>query len=307
MSQSAALNLDESRGVADPSRAAWTALIQVLVLTGLWIALIRGEYEFLGARMFGDSEAAHALAAPVLIGLLLYRRWDLLVANLRPGSVWGLGLIGFALFMFAIFTWPFFLGFPRQAAIVPAVAGFILTVAGWRVLKLCVPVLVILLLAVPIGWRQYAFLIIWPETQTFKFAEMAFNLLPGVFASFDGPDISYTTSQSSGSIALGDPHRGASLFLAMAMIGAFVTYARIRPLWQFVAIAVCAGPILVICNFLRLIIHGLVTIYGDFDAISSIPRLTAAASALLLAYGMFAAVLWTLNNAVQPAEEKENA
>ncbi len=303
MSQAAAAQLEPFDEHAR-SRAV-KALIQVLLLTGLWLLLIREEYHFFGIRMLGDSEAAHALAAPVLIGLLIYRRWDLLVRNLRPGSLWGLVLIGIALVMFAVFTWPFFIGYPRQAAIVPAVAGFVLVVGGWRVLKLSVPMLVILLLAVPIGWRQYAFLIVIPETQTFFVTEAALNLLPGVLVTMDGPDIYFTRGAENGTIALGDPHRGASLFLAMAMIGAFVTYASIRPLWQFVVVAIFAGPILLLCNFLRLCAHGVITIYGGFEPLSAFPRLAAGLFALVLAYLMFTAVLGICNNIVKPVEQDD--
>ena len=70
MSQSAALNLDESRGVADPSRAAWTALIQVLVLTGLWIAL----------------HLLFVLRAIILFGLVAWREPGLFPGEVQPAG-----------------------------------------------------------------------------------------------------------------------------------------------------------------------------------------------------------------------------
>lgn len=302
MSQMTALTMPTSD---EQHRGLRIAIAQVLVLTVLWLLLIRHEYSFLTMRIFGDSEAAHALAAPLLIGLLIYRRWDLLAQNLRPGSLWGLVLIGLALIMFSVFTWPFFVGYPRQAAIVPAVAGFILAVGGWRVLKLSVPMLIILLLMVPIGWRQYAFLIIHPETYTFLVAEQVLSLLPGVFVTMDGPDIYFNRGAESGTIALGDPHRGASLFPAMAMIGAFVTFAKIRPFWQIIAVGVVTGPILLLCNFLRLFAHSVITIYGGFDPLSAMPRMLAGVTAIVLAYFMFTGVLGICNNLVTPAEQSQ--
>jgi hypothetical protein len=91
----------------------------------------------------------------------------------------------------------------------------------------------------------------------------------------------------------------------MAMIGAFITFAKIRPLWQIAVVAVFAGPILLLCNFLRLFMHGVITIYGGFDALSAFPRMAAAAITLVLVYILFAMMLGAVSNVMKDEAESE--
>jgi exosortase/archaeosortase family protein len=186
-------------------------------------------------------------------------------------------------------AWPFNYAYPRLAAIVPAIAGCILAVGGWRVLIRCGPMLLILLIALPIGVRYYAFLIIRPETFTLAAARGTLDLLPGVFVELEGLDLSYF-GRGDGTIALGEHHRGAGLLLTYLTLGVFVTFARIRPWWQVVAMGALAPVIVLLCNYVRVVLFGLVTIYGGAGPLSPAPRLVASTLAILLAYALFVLV-----------------
>lgn len=110
----------------------------------------------------------------------------------------------------------------------------------------------------------------------------------GVFVDLDGVDLHYFGSRGTGTIALGEHHRGAGLLLAYLTIGVLVTFVRIRPWWQLLVLAAAAPLIVLLCNLMRLIFWGLVTIYGGADALSAVPRTAATVMALLLAWGLFA-------------------
>jgi exosortase/archaeosortase family protein len=215
----------------------------------------------------------------------------------RP-SVWGLLVIILALAMWLFSTWPFNYAYPRRLAMVPAVAGAVLAVGGWRVLKLCLPMLLILMIAIPTGSRYYAFLIIKPEQYTLEAVRGTLDLLPGVFANLNGLDLSYTHGSHAGMIAMGEPVRGASLLLSFLTIGVFVTFARIRPFWQIVVMVIAGAPVVLFCNYARLLIFGLVTIYGRTEPLSFAPRVTAVVLSLLLAYGLSVLLLWVLGKII---------
>jgi hypothetical protein len=263
--------------------------IQLAVLAGLCFVVFRSElYAF--ATVYDDPDAAHALAAPLLIFLLLLSRRRALAEQLTGGSVWGVVLLLCSVGTLFLSTWPFNYAYPRKAALVPAIAGAILAVGGWRVLKLCLPMLLILLIAIPTGVRYYAFLIILPETYTLSAARATLDLLPGVFVELEGLDLSFFTADRAGTIALGEHHRGAGILLSYLTIGVFVAFARIRPFWQLVVMGAAAPVIVLLCNYVRLVTWGLITIYGGSGPLSPVPRIASSTLALLLAYALFVLV-----------------
>lgn len=278
--------------------AGRTAIIQLLVLLAACVLAFLPEMRAILDAAARDWEAAHLFAAPVLIMVLLYQRRHELTRQLSRPSVWGLLVIILSLAVWLFSTWPFNYAYPRRLAMVPAVAGVVLAVGGWRVLKLCLPMLLILMIAIPTGSRYYAFLIIKPEQYTLEAVRGTLDSLPGVLVSLNGLDLSYLHGSDTGMIALGEPVRGASLLLSFLTIGVFVTFARIRPFWQIVVMAIAGAPVVLFCNYARLLILGLVTIYGRTEPLSFAPRVTAVVLSLVLAYGVSVLLLWVLGKII---------
>jgi hypothetical protein len=275
---------------ADP-RTVRTAALQVTILLALMGVVFRpifgSMYEF--ARW--SPEAVHAFAAPLLVAVLVYLRRRELAASLRPGSVWGLALILFSILFFIAARWPFNYAIVRRTAILPAAAGCILAVGGWRVLYRCVPILVLALIALPTGSRYYARVIILPETLTLQAVQSALELIPGTFVELNGLDLTYERGDRAGAIALGVSYRGASLFLSYLMICVFVTFVRIRPWWHIGIMAVLALPLMLMCNFLRLFIWGVATILTGAEPLDQTPRYVGTIASMLVAYAVSGVVL----------------
>jgi hypothetical protein len=271
---------------------------EVVVLLILCALAFRSEIGTAISMAVQNWDAAHLLAAPVLILILLHRRRRELARHPVAGSVWGpvLILLGFAFWF--VSTWPFNYAYTRRLAVVPALAGIVLAVGGWRVLRLCLPMLLIALIAVPMGSQYYAILMARPERQTVAAACATLDALPGVLVDRDGLDMSYVKGSEAGTIALGEPMRGASLLLSFLTILVFVTSARMRPLWQPGGMAILAIPLIMLCNYGRLLIHGLMTIYGGANPLSSMPRVTAAVLSLLFAYGLSVLMLWIMRRII---------
>lgn len=279
-----------------PSRRI--ALIQVLVLLGLIGGAFFPQLRNMASLATQDIEAAHAYAAPFLILIVfLFSRRSMSEA-LGSGSRWGIALMLLSLLVLTVASFPYNYGYIRWIALVPAAAGAVLAVAGRRVLLLSLPLLLLLCVAIPMGSRYYAFLIIKPETITLSTVADVLDRLPGVFVDLTGPDFTWARGGEEGTIALGEPHRGASLFFSSAILGVFLTFVRPRPVWQVAATAVAAVPILLVCNFSRLMTWGLVSIYGEAHPLSPVPRGAAVVVSILLAYVLFAVFLAGLSRVV---------
>ena len=308
-------------GIGDPGKkpaspppptagAVRAATAKALILVTLWAWLFWPELTYIYRRAPGNSDWAHALATPIAIILLIYLRRSQLTEKLTRGSAWGVVLILAGLASYAVTSGPFDYDYVRQLSIVPVLAGIVLTVGGWAVLKRCIPMLLLVLLSIPIGQRIYARMIIKPETYTLSATRVALDQLPGVAVGLDGPDLMFARGQDiQGTVALGEPRRGVTLLLSYAVIGVFVVFARIRPVWQVVIMALAAVPVVLFCNWLRLFTWGIVAIYGGADPVSAVPRAVAAIVSLLAAYVIFAlmcAVLGVLVVEGEPGDDDDD-
>lgn len=290
---------------APPDPAARRALVQGLVLLVLAGAVFWRDLLHFTEMATTIVDWSHGLVFPIAALVLLYRRREVLAAERSSGSIWGLVLILLGLAVYAGTTWPITVGYLHDMQIVTVVAGIVLAVGGWRVLTRCIPMLLLLGLSIPIGQSMYATVSIKPETITLAAARFVLNLLPSVSVQLSGPDLIYTHGGEVGGIALGLPHRGASLLLAYVGIGVFVTFARIRPLGRVLLLAVAAGPVALLCNLMRLVFIGVTTIYTGASPLSHIPRNVGAAASLLLAYLLFVCGAGFLSLLEGEGDEKE--
>ena len=284
-----------------------TAAARFAILFCLWIWMFWPELNAMLSAALRSSEMAHALIAPLAIVLLIYHRRTHLADGVTKGSVWGLAFIILGLLIYAGAMWPFSYGYARDIMPVPVLAGVILVSCGPRPLKLSLPMLLIVLLAIPIGSRLYATLVIRPETYTIAATAEILNLLPSVEISARGTDLFYVTDKISGVIALGESNRGARLLMAYAAIGVFVIFSRIRSPGRIVSLAILGPPIILFCNFLRFLCWGLTAICTKTDPTSMLMRNSAAICSLLVAYALFAfASAFSLNLFVEvDAEDTE--
>ncbi len=274
--------------------AARPAALKVLILTVLLAWAFWPELAYAAQLMLSSSDWTHGLVAPLALLLLVARRRRYLAQDLTRGSVWGVILLLLSFAVYAANIWPWAYGYFRHVAFVPAAGGVVLATCGWRVLKRCLPLLLILLLSIPVGPRYYAGLIIKPETYTLAAARVVLDRLPGVDVQLHGPDLDFATADATGTVATGEPRRGASMLLTYAVLGVFVVFARVRPSWQALLMALAAVPIVLLCNLLRLLCWGVISIYAQPDPVSPVPRAIAAAVSLVLAYLFFAAACGVL-------------
>ena len=263
-------------------RAGALAVLVALCLWALW-----PQVTWIARTATRSSDTIHALIIPLAILLLILRRREALLAEPWKGSAWAVAWVVGGLALYAVAIWPFSFGNARDGAIVLVLAGAILAVYGWGVLRLSVPMLLLLLLSIPIGARLYVSVVGRVDVAIIRAVAATLDLLPGVHTRLIGPDLFYAGSKGSGPIAIGDAIRGARLLQCLAAVGVFVTFWRIRSRGRIVAVAIAAGPIVLFCAFLQLLIRALLTIYWQTGLGGTLDRSLSAVLALLACYALF--------------------
>lgn len=265
------------------------------VVLALWFWAFWPEVSRAAEHAASDSNWSHAWAAPVLAGALCMRRRVELRRSLTRGSWVGLLALLLSIGAFASAIWPLGFGYLADVGAVMTLAAALWTVGGRRFFKRCSPVILILLLSFPIGQRMYASLIIRPETYTMAASRAVLDAIPEVEVTLDGPDMHFVRGKRTGTIALGASNRGAALLVTYAVVGVFVTFSRIRPLWALAFMALAAGPVLLAANLLRMLTWGVVTIYTAAGPVSPVPRVVASIVSLLSAWAVFLVIAGVLD------------
>ncbi len=264
------------------------AVTRLVILLGLFIWVFRPELTGIASTAAGSSDWVHTLIIPVMVVLLVYLRRAALVDKLSGGSPWGILFLTAGLALYAATTWPFSYGYIRDIAMIPVLAGIVLVAAGWGALRLSLPMLLLVMLAIPLGPRIYARLIIRPETYTIQAVAAVLGALPGVDTVVRGVDVFFKSDFRSGVVALAESNRGARLLPAFAALGVFVAFSRIRSVRRLVIIACTAIPIVLFCNFFRFFCWGVLDVYAADSPVSPLPRNASTILSLLLAYVLFA-------------------
>ncbi len=283
------------------------AVAQLFILLMVTVGVFEAELRLAVQEFVTGGEWCHGLVAPVLILLLVWQRREALALARTRGSGWGLVLLLGGLGFFALNLWPVSYAYTRALAFVPAVAGLVVATCGWRILRWCGPMLLILVLSLPLGARQTAALIVRPEMYAIAAAEMVLKQLPGVTVARDSVDLDFKRGSEQGTVALGEPRRGASLVVTYLVVGTCVIFAQPRSLGQTVFLGLVAGPLALLCSFLRLVLWGLANIYVTSDPGSAVPRALSAVGSLLVAYLVFALASGIVRRLTLPAYEADDA
>jgi len=266
------------------------ALARLVILLALFVWMFRPELTGTISNIAKSSERVHVLVIPLMILLLTYHHRAALAERLSKCSLWGIVLLLIGLALYAAATWPFNYAYVHNVAMIPVLAGIVLVTCGWGVLKFSLPMLLLVMLAFPIGSRIYARLIIRPETYTIAGSAATLARLPGVDTVVRGLDIFFESDFVSGVVALGESNRGAKLLLAFATIGVFVVFSRSRSIWRLIVVGFAAVPIIFFCNFFRFFCWAVLEIYAIAAPAGMLARNISTTFSLLLAYALFAFV-----------------
>jgi len=280
------------------------AAIKNIVLLGLVAWAFRPELRRIFLSIW---QSENAIALPAAFVALFFLRREVLRESLSRGSWFGVLLLLTGVLGHAVCIWPFDYELFRVLMIPVILMGCILACAGAEFLKRSLPFILLVTFCIPLGDRAYAALAVKPETVTLNLVCSTLDTMPDTEVYLRGSDLYYSRGQSQKPIALGQSYRGMALLSTSALVGGFVLFSRIRPFWQIFIVGLAAGPIVLLCNFLRTLSWGLTTIVGQCGPTNGVPRTIAAAVSVLSAWALFAALCWVLSRLVIEDSDEDDA
>jgi exosortase len=214
-----------------------------------------------------------------------------LVTTLGVGAV--LGLFGLRLLLGLNL---FVMGSARNPDFWLPLAGYLLALGGWGVLRHTWFPIAFLLCAIPLPQRVY-FQLTFPLRRLASHASAAFlNLLPDVETEVQGVVIDYMHGGRSSSLNVEEACSGMRMMMAFCTLGLAMAYLGDRPLWHRAVMVACCVPIAVLCNTIRVCATGVLHVYGMEDLSQGTAHELLGLAMLPIALGLFALVGFVLRN-----------
>jgi len=260
-------------------------IARFLVLFGLTIILFWPEIISIFHISVFQSDYIHILFIPFIILAFAFLHRNALLSSIRlAGNGSGLILVLAGTLLYALASWPFSFGLLRQLAMLPVLAGIVLLSFGYKFLIRTSPVFLLLILAVPLGSRLYARLIIFPETYTIRITAETLNLLPGIDTEIQGNDLILIRGSHKQVVGLGESNRAARLFYLYGVLGIFVIYSQ-NISFSRKTIALCfLGPLILLGNLVRFEIWSIILAFGNYEPTNLFPKTASAFCAIGFCY-----------------------
>lgn len=275
-----------------------SAMLVLLAITG-W-SYWRIMTSLLGEWQAGDDYSAGALV-PLVAAFLVWRERKALDHCVLEPCWWG----GIALLISAQAARIYGLLFMSQSierySLVLAVAGLVLMVAGWQVLRRVLWILLFLSLMVPLP-RPVHNLIAGPLQ---RLATTGSVLVLEAFGAQVDQQGNLVMLSENTPVAVTEACSGLRMLTAFVIVAAFVAYMVKRPRWEKGVLLASSIPVAVICNIIRIFLTATIMLYGSVELgekfFHDFAGLVMMPAAVLLIFGE----IWLMDKLIVPESEHQ--
>lgn len=262
MTRSAATSLpDAENGEQLISKTGW---VWIGILTALFALVHRNFFYRTWLFATGDPNWSHALLVPAISIYFIYQHRDRLAATPKQVSFWGLPILFFGLFGYAMGIYPVRNDMAQGYSTIIALFGLVLFLLGPRMMRVLWFPIAYLVFAVKVSdrlWSQVA----WQLQQIAAQGAAAALKCCAVFLDFDvanrGSTIDLTFMRGGELITEGlnvaEACSGLRMLMAFLALATAVAFLRDRAWWQRLVVVVMAVPIAVAVNIGRVTVLGL--------------------------------------------------
>jgi exosortase len=206
--------------------------------------------EGLAQRWSADAQYSHGFLVPLFAAFLLWRRrGELAAAPARP-TWWALPFFAAAAALHLTGGY-YYSPWAEEISLLPALAGVVLAVWGWRALRLAAPALAFLLFMVPLPGRLDKALAA-PLQRVATLASVNVLQTFGFFAQAEGNVIVLSDYE----LGIVEACSGLRMLVVFLAASAGVAMIMRRSVLQRALVVLSAVPIALVCNVLRITATG---------------------------------------------------
>jgi exosortase len=278
------------------------------------------------ARRFISAAITMALGAAIyFVTPIVLHVQDLLLAPIRGAGLglmvlgvlvaaldWGIGLLLFGLLTFQYGIWPGRNDWTSDTGVVVTLFGVVLTMCGWKVMRVAWFPIAFLMCAVP--WPPLVYSKVAMPLQGLA-AQAAVGVLniTGVDAVQAGTKIIIPRPPLPDRILnVAEACAGMKSLMTFISVGGAVAFLSNRPLWQRIVITLSAIPIAIFCNVMRVSGQGLLDHYWSEKFSEGFAHGFVGMVLLMPAFFLILGVCWVMDQifveeADAPQSEKQSS
>lgn len=289
------------RRPSKPLEPSWThilgvdgiALIVILAALMGWLYVPQWHRLF---RMWKNPDWSHGYLISVFCLYMIHVRKSAILAAPKKGSLAGLVLILLGIVAYAYFIYVK-IGYPQDLSMLLVVAGLVLLICGWSILKETIFPICFFSLAIPPPDRIYKALTQPLQQGAAWVATKMLNLFPGAEIEQAGINIAYyMRGGNQGTFTVAGACSGMRSLMAFVALGLVMAYFTPRPTWHRVAMALFVVPVALMCNVFRVIITGAFQMYGHANLAAGTPHTVLGLVMFIVGFLIYGGILWSLDH-----------
>lgn len=284
-------------------------MLQIALLAAVIAVHYRHVIETMSTIWRTNGDWSHGYIIPLFSFYYLYVRRDRMPLTIRErgyaGRVAGALIIlaSFAVYAFATFVNP--IDYFKSLSLVSTIFGVVLLACGWPIARWSWFAVAFLLFAVPLPQSLYVQMTMPLRFIAANVSSGLLNLIPEMEAQARGALVDYIYQARPGTLDIEQACSGIRLMMTMMALGVAMAFVSERPVWQRLTMTLCCVPIAIFCNIVRVTTTGFMVVFGRDDLARGMWHTLLGMSMLFIAFGLYGAVSYVLNNAVIEGDPEE--
>lgn len=259
-----------------------------------FVILYSANIQGLVSLWYRDASWSHGFVVPLIAAFFVNQNWERLVAMKAKPSVVGGILMAYAAAAQILFS---ITGQTHMSNLTMLVMllGAILLILGWDFLRsLWLPVCYLLFMINPPGSLYVK--VTTPMQHWAATIGVALVKLFGVTAYQSGTTIFVETGREWSQLSVEEACSGIRMLLAFFALAVALAYTSSRPIWQKVFLSLCAAPVAIFCNALRVGLTGVLFVRVGPELARGSAHEWLGFAMLIPAMGMQMGIAWLLDH-----------
>lgn len=285
---------------ADDTGQRRSAAVTVAVYAVVLGALLTGLYWYEIRRLIyvwsTQGNWSHGFVVPLVSLYFVWLRRDVLLRTTPRTSWFGLVILAGSLAMYLASAFVLRMNYPQAVSLVGVIAGLVLFLGGWGVLRHVWLAVVYLLFAIPLPGDIYVSMTMPLRKLAAQVVAGVLSFLPGVVAQAQGVIVEMDYAGQTRALEVADACSGMRVLMGLCALGVAFAFLIDRPPWQRIVLVLLCVPIAVFTNLVRVATTGVFWLLGWEGLAEGTGHTVWGIVMYALALGLFFGVGWILDH-----------